>query len=158
MLALPGARSLYLARTYAYVAAGAQGVAIVDIEKPEQPRVGQWIDGGGAIDDAHDVKIGFTNGSGRTWRTAGTACAWCRSSPTTTPGAYGFSPRPTPKPVATYATHGPALALSRGLDRDRAVEETGNQLSVFGRRGARPFNREELQRLLAIAPQADPKR
>jgi hypothetical protein len=60
--------------------------------------------------------------------------------------------------VATYATHGPALALSRGLDRDRAVDETGNQLAVFGRRGARPFNRGELQRLLAVAPQADPKR
>ncbi len=50
------------------------------------------------------------------------------------------------------------LVLSRGLDRDRAVDETGNQLAVFGRRGARPFNREELQRLLAVAPQADPKR
>ncbi len=64
-----------------------------------------------------------------------------------TPGAYGFSPRPTPLLVATYQTHGPALALSRGLDRDRAVDETGNQLAVFGRRGARPFNREEQQRL-----------
>jgi hypothetical protein len=49
--------------------------------------------------------------------------------------------------VATYHTHGPALALSRGLDRDRAVDETGNQLGVFGRRGARPFNREEMQKM-----------
>ena len=58
-----------------------------------------------------------------------------------TPGAYGFSPRPTPQLIATYQTHGPAVALSRGLDRDRAVDETGNQIAVFGRRGARPFNR-----------------
>ena len=34
-----------------------------------------------------------------------------------TPGAYGFTPRPTPLLVSTYHTHGPALALSRGLDR-----------------------------------------
>ena len=160
VLALPGARSLYLARTYAYVAAGAKGVAVVDIEKPEQPRLDQWIDGGGTIDDAHDVKIGFTNGSGFAYVADGRNGLRVVQiiSANDTPGAYGFSPRPTPKLVATYATHGPALVLSRGLDRDRAVDETGNQLAVFGRRGARPFNREELQRLLAVAPQADPKR
>jgi hypothetical protein len=27
------------------------------------------------------------------------------------------------------------------------VDESGNQLAVFGRRGARPFNREEMERL-----------
>ena len=27
------------------------------------------------------------------------------------------------------------------------MDETGNQLAVFGRRGARPFNREEMQRM-----------
>jgi len=47
----------------------------------------------------------------------------------------------------TYKTSQPALAISRGIDRDRAVDETGNQLAVFGRRGARPFNREEMNRL-----------
>ena len=40
-----------------------------------------------------------------------------------------------------------ALAISKGIDRDRAVDESGNQLAVFGRRGARPFNREETQRM-----------
>ena len=58
-----------------------------------------------------------------------------------------FSPRPTPQLVATYKTHGPAVALSRGLDRDRAVDETGHQLGVFGRKGARPLNLTEQQRL-----------
>jgi hypothetical protein len=33
------------------------------------------------------------------------------------------------------------------MDRDRAVDESGNQIAVFGRRGSRPFNKEELQRL-----------
>ena len=49
--------------------------------------------------------------------------------------------------VATYPTHGPAVALSKPLDRDRAVDESGNQTSVFGRIGARPFNLEEQRRL-----------
>jgi hypothetical protein len=43
----------------------------------------------------------------------------------------------------TYRTRGPALAVSKGIDRDRAVDESGNQIAVFGRRGARPFTREE---------------
>jgi hypothetical protein len=37
--------------------------------------------------------------------------------------------------------------VSRGIDRDRAVDESGNQLAVFGRRGARPLNREEAEQL-----------
>ena len=55
----------------------------------------------------------------------------------------GFSPRPTPKLIATARTRGPALAVSKGMDRDRAVDESGNQLAVFGRRGSRPLNRAE---------------
>jgi hypothetical protein len=58
----------------------------------------------------------------------------------------GFSPRPMPKLIATARTSGPALAISKGIDRDRAVDESGNQLAVFGRRGARPFNRAEMRR------------
>ena len=37
--------------------------------------------------------------------------------------------------------------MSKGLDRDRAVDESGNQIAVFGRRGARPFTLEEMRRL-----------
>ena len=68
-------------------------------------------------------------------------------SPETTPGIYGFSPRPTPKLIASFPTRGPALAVSKGLDRDRAVDESGNQLAVFGRRGARPFDLAEMRRM-----------
>jgi len=66
-----------------------------------------------------------------------------------TPGNDGFSPRPTPQLVASYKLpkEGHALAISRGIDRDRAVDESGNQISVFGRGGARPMNREEQQKL-----------
>ena len=59
----------------------------------------------------------------------------------------GFSPRPVPKLIATAHTRGPALAISKGIDRDRAVDESGNQLAVFGRRGARPLNNAEIRSL-----------
>jgi hypothetical protein len=68
-------------------------------------------------------------------------------SPETSPEIYGFSPKPDPKLIATFPLKGEALALSKGIDRDRAVDESGNQLSVFNRRGARPFNREEMRRM-----------
>jgi hypothetical protein len=68
-------------------------------------------------------------------------------SPEDSPNAYGFSPKPTPKLIATYRTRGPALMVSKGVDRDRAVDESGNQIGVFGRRGARPLNHEEAQSL-----------
>ena len=35
---LPCAHNIYVARTYAYVAAGPAGLVILDVEKPEQPR------------------------------------------------------------------------------------------------------------------------
>ena len=149
---LRDARAIYLARTYAYVAAGSQGLAIVDVERPERPRLEQLWNAGGLINDANDVKIGMTNGSAFAYVADGKNGLRVVQviSANDTPGAYGFSPRPTPLLVATYPTHGPALVLSRGLDRDRAVDETGNQLGVFGRRGARPFNREEQQRLYLL--------
>jgi hypothetical protein len=63
--------------------------------------------------------------------------------------------------VATYLTHGEALAVSRGVDRDRAVDETGHQVGVFGRRGARPLNLEEQQTLDhrggRLTPQTEPE-
>ena len=59
------------------------------------------------------------------------------------------SPRPTPELIATYKLpeHAKALSVGRGLDRDRAVDESGNQIAVFGRVGARPFNLKEQQKL-----------
>jgi hypothetical protein len=64
-----------------------------------------------------------------------------------TPGAFGFSPRPVPELIATYKTSAPALSVSKGLDRDRAVDESGNQVAVFGRRGSRPFTLAEMLRM-----------
>ena len=68
-------------------------------------------------------------------------------SPERTEGLWGFSPEPKPELIATFKTKGEAVALSKGLDRDRAVDESGNQLTVFGRRGARPMHLDEMQKL-----------
>jgi hypothetical protein len=38
-----------------------------------------------------------------------------------------------------------ALAISKGTHRDRAPGQSGSKLSVFGRRGAHPFNRQEMK-------------
>ena len=66
-----------------------------------------------------------------------------------TPGNDGLSPRPTPRWIATRCLPegGHALSISKGVDRDRAVDEAGNQIAVFGRIGARPLNLEEQRRM-----------
>jgi hypothetical protein len=36
--------------------------------------------------------------------------------------------------------------MSKGLDRDHAVDETGGQMAIFGRLGSRPFTRPEMEK------------
>lgn len=146
---LQEARDVYLARTYAYIAAGHEGLAIIDIERPEQPGAPRFYNAGGAINDTYAVKVGMTNASLFAYLADGKNGLRVLQllSPARTPGLWGFSPVPEPDLIATFPTKGEALALSKGLDRDRAVDESGNQLAVFGRRGARPFNLQEMQRL-----------
>jgi len=146
---LQDARNIYVARTYAYVAGGKHGLAIVDVERPEQPKLDQVFSADGKMNDVRDVKIGMVDGSAFAFVADGTNGMRVLQilSPEDSPNAYGFSPRPMPKLISTYHTAGPALMISKGIDRDRAVDESGNQLAVFGRRGARPFNREEAERL-----------
>jgi hypothetical protein len=148
-VALDDARNIYVARTYAYVAGGKQGLAIIDVEHPEQPRLDQVFTAGGALNDANDVKLGMVSSSLFAYVADGRNGLRVVQlfSPQTVPGFLGFSPRPAPQLIATYKTKKPALAVSKGIDRDRAVDESGNQLAVFGRRGARPFNRQELERM-----------
>ena len=146
---IPDARNVYVARTYAYVAAGAEGLVILDVERPENPDLLMKYNAGGEINDAHDVKVAMTNASLFAYVADGEngLRVLQLTSPDRTPGNFGYSPAPDPALIATYHTHGPALAVSKGLDRDRAVDESGNQTAVFGRRGARPMNLEEMQKL-----------
>jgi hypothetical protein len=144
---LEDARNLYVARTYAYVAGGRQGLVIIDVERPEHPRIDQVVASG--IHDARDVKIGMTNASAFAYVADGANGLRIVElfSPSDNPNYLGFSPRPAPKLIATYRTRGPALAISKGVDRDRAVDESGNQLAVFNRRGSRPFQKQEMEKM-----------
>lgn len=143
------ARDIYVSRTYAYIAAGSEGVKIVDVQKPEAPFLDQTFNADGAIIDATAVRTAMTNASMFLYVADGVGGLKVvqLTDPDSVPTFNGFSPRPNPRLIARHKTPGPAIALSEGLDRDRAVDELGNQLTVFGRVGARPFNRQEQQKL-----------
>jgi hypothetical protein len=146
---LADARKIYVARTYAYVAAKGQGLVIVDVTRPEAPRVHRKDTFGGRMTDVEDVVVASTNASLFAYVADGRAGMKVLqlTSPETQPNFYGFSPAPKPELIAWARTPHPALALSKGLDRDRAVDETGGQIAVFGRLGSRPFTRAEMERL-----------
>jgi hypothetical protein len=148
-VALRDAHGLHVARTYAYVAAGAQGLAIVDVTQAERPALLKLFDAGGAINDARDVVVGATNASLFAYIADGKNGLRVVQlfSPETQPKFYGFSPEPKPALIASRKTKHAALALSRGLERDRAVDETGGQIAVMGRIGSRPFTLEEMQKM-----------
>ncbi|HSS19411.1 MAG TPA: multiheme c-type cytochrome [Pyrinomonadaceae bacterium] len=149
-VALADAHDVYVARTYAYVANGKEGIAIVDVEQPEKPRLDQTFNAGGKLNDTHQVKVAMTNASLFAYVADGKNGLRILqlTSPETMPEYAGFSPRPQPVLIASFKTKGEALGISKPLDRDRAVDESGNQISVFGRRGARPFNFDEMMRML----------
>ncbi len=146
----PGIKSLYAARTYMYAAAGHRGLAIFDIQNPEDMRVDQIYDADGRINDAHDVKLGATYPSQFAYIADGkNGLRVVQLTTPDTPGSHGFSPRAHPVLVSNFklALGGHAVCIAKGIDRDRAVDEAGNQISVFGRLGARPFNLEEMNKL-----------
>ena len=150
-VALSDARRVYVARTYAYVAAGAEGLVIVDVEKPESPHIYERFTADGKLTDASDVVVGSTNASLFAYVADGdTGLKVIQlTSPDSQLRFYGFSPDPKPELIAWWPTSRPAKALSKGLDRDRAVDETRNQIAVFGRLGSRPMTLRESQKLFS---------
>jgi len=146
---LKDARRIYLARTYAYVAAKSEGLAIINITNPLKPSVYAKETFGGQMTDVEDVIVGTTNASLFAYVADGRNGMKViqLTSPASQPNFYGFSPAPKPELIAWARTPTPAVALSKGLDRDRAVDETGGQIAVFGRIGSRPFTRPEMERL-----------
>jgi hypothetical protein len=146
---LADARRLYVARTYAYVAAGRDGLVIVNVTNPEKPTVYQRVTFDGQLNDAQDVIVGATNASFFAYVADGRNGLKViqLTSPASQPNFYGFAPAPKPELIAWARTPTPALTLSKGLDRDRAVDETGGQIAVFGRLGSRPFTRTEMEKL-----------
>ncbi|MFP6649337.1 MAG: hypothetical protein VB817_07740, partial [Pirellulaceae bacterium] len=149
-LPMKDARNIYVARSYAYVAAGRGGLKILDVTNPERPMLDQVFNAGGKVNDLNDVKLGITNVSEFAYLADGhNGLRVVQLTSATTPGNDGFSPRPIPRLIATYPLPrgSEALAVSEGIDRDRAVDESGNQIAVFGRVGAGPLSREDQQRM-----------
>ena len=76
-----------------------------------------------------------------------TGCGWCVAA--CPPGVLSL------QVVAWRKTKTAALSVSRPLERDRGVDETGGQVAVFGRIGSRPLNLEE-QRKMFLKPNGNP--
>jgi len=148
-IALDQARGIHIARAYAYVAAGKDGLVIIDMENPEKLSLYQRFTAEGTLQDSHDVIVASTNASAFAYVADGEGGLKVLqlTSPASQPNFYGFNPAPVPQLIARAKTRYPALSLSRGLERDRAVDETGGQVAVFGRHGSRPFTLEEMRRL-----------
>ncbi len=104
---------------------------------------------GGCINDLHDVKLAITYTSQFAYLADGkNGMRIVQLTKPEQPDNYGFVEELHPELIATYPipNGGHALAISKALDRDRAVDESGNQLSVFGRLGGRPLNKEETEK------------
>ena len=121
---------------------------IVNVKRPEHPELYQKVTFDGKLNDAEDVTVGSTNASLFAYVADGRngMKVLQLTSPASQPNFYGFSPPPKPELIAWAKTASPALAMSKGLDRDRAVDESGHQIAIFGRVGSRPFTREEMER------------
>lgn len=143
------AYSVTLARTYAYVAAGRDGLVIVDIENPERIRIAQKLNLN--PEGENDVRrIEITAAYAGIFGYVADGVNGFKVLQLTSPESQdylGFSPRPRPRVIAWKKTHSPALAIAKGIERDRAVDESGNQISVFGRLGSRPMTLEEQKKL-----------
>lgn len=153
-LPLEDAHNVYVARNYAYVAGGHEGLVIVDVTNPLQPHLLTKYTAGGFMNDVHDVKLGIYYASQFAFVADGhNGLRVLQLTSPETPGYDAFLPKPVPKLVATFEIPkgGHAVAISEGVDRDRAVDESGNQIAVFGRVGARPLNAVE-QRKMYIGP------
>jgi len=148
VFAWTNATGVDLARTYDLVANGKDGLSIIDIEKPEQPVLYQMFNAEGRLDDARDVVVGSTNASLFAYVADGKngMKVLQLTAPDTQPKFYGFSPEPKPHMIAWRKTKSAALTLAKGLDRDRAADETGGQIAVFGRIGSRPLSAEEMRK------------
>ncbi len=157
MVSIKDARKVYVARTYAYVAAKDEGLVIVNVTKPAAPVIYSKETFGGLMNDVEDVIVGSTNASLFAYVADGRNGMKViqLTSPDSQRNFYGFSPAPKPELIAWTKTPSPALSLSKGLDRDRAVDENGNQIAVFGRLGSRPFTRKEMEKLF-LTPRGIP--
>ena len=131
--------------------AGKEGLVIVDVERPDAPNRYMTYDADGKISDLNEVKVGMAYDSSYALLADGKNGFHVVSLVTPRDGgrsAYGFAPPPMPQWIASRRTVGPALAIAKGLERDRAADESGHQVAVFGRIGGRPFTTEEVRKFV----------
>jgi len=149
VIKLKQANRVFVSRTFAYVAAGNEGLAIVDVTNPEAMKTYQMFNANGKLVDSQDVIVASTNASLFAYIADGDAGLKViqLTAPDSQPRFYGFSPDPKPALIASYLTSSKALSLSRGLERDRAVDETGGQVSVFSRLGSGPLTEKDMKAL-----------
>ena len=115
--------SIYLARTYAYVAARQAGAGHPRHREPRAAEIDQVYNAGGCINDLHDVKLGITYISEFAYLADGkNGLRVVQLTSPETPGNEGFSPRPTPRLIATYQMPDGGHAL---VGRPRASTATG---------------------------------
>ena len=105
------AHNVFVARTYAYVAAGKEGLIIVDIEDPTSMKVYETFTDN--IVDARDVVVATTNASLMGYVADGEAGLKViqLTAPDSQPRFYGFSPEPKPETIAHYTTKKPVISL-----------------------------------------------
>ncbi len=144
---IANAHRLSVARTFAYVASGEEGLVIIDVTQPTEPVLFQVFKDG--LSDARDVVVATTNASLFAYVADGASGLKVLqlTSPDSQPRYYGFSPDPVPELIAHYRTADPAISLSRGLERDRAVDESGGQVAVFNRVGSGPLTESDMHHL-----------
>src|SRR5437762_536938 len=104
LIPLKHAQRFYLARSYAYVANGPEGLAFIDITNPEKPRLERMYNAEGALSDTRAVQIGSVNASMFALVADGKNGLRVLQmiSPENVPEHMGFSPQPNPKLIATF--------------------------------------------------------
>ncbi|NNC73777.1 MAG: hypothetical protein HKN78_13010, partial [Sphingomonadaceae bacterium] len=107
---LADARRLYVARTYAYVAAGRDGLVILNVTNPEAPVEHARYAREGETPDTQDVIVGTTNASLIAYVADGVngMKVLQLTSPSSQPNFYGFSPPPVPELIGWLRTSSPA--------------------------------------------------
>ena len=126
------AQRIYVARTYAYVAAGAEGLAIVDVWQAaaEARAILQCR----RQDSRHaDVVVATTNASLFAYVADGSSRLKVMqlTSPESQPNFYGFSPEPRPELIATYTTSSAGVvAVERTRPRSRRRRDRRADRSV----------------------------
>ena len=138
-LPMRDARGIYLARTYAYVAAGAEGLVILDIERPAEPRIDQVYNAGGCINDLNDVKLGITYVSEFAYLADGeNGLRVVQLTSPETPGNIGLQPAadaPVDRQLQAAAGSESARDLKRSRPRScrRRVRQPDRRLRPRGR-------------------------